>query len=103
MKAELEGMGFSSNRAVRALHHSGNSSIEGAINWLTEHEEDKDIDEPLLVPQVQGAGLLASCAALAGSGVWFAMCPLPFTFHTVRDMHAACIESLYSMGPGARP
>ena len=51
MQAELEGMGFSVNKATRALHFSGNSTVEGAINWLMEHEGEVDLDEPLLVPK----------------------------------------------------
>jgi len=47
---DLEGMGFSTARATRALHFSGNSTIECAINWLSEHQEDADIDEMPLVP-----------------------------------------------------
>jgi len=50
MLADLEAMGFASARATRALHFSGNSTIEGAINWLSEHQEDADIDEMPLVP-----------------------------------------------------
>jgi hypothetical protein len=50
MLADLEGMGFATARATRALHFSGNSTIEGAINWLSEHQEDADIDEMPLVP-----------------------------------------------------
>ncbi|WVZ75324.1 hypothetical protein U9M48_023391 [Paspalum notatum var. saurae] len=50
MLADLEGMGFTLARATRALHFSGNSTIEGAINWLSEHQEDADIDEMPLVP-----------------------------------------------------
>ncbi|KAK3158007.1 hypothetical protein QOZ80_2AG0131630 [Eleusine coracana subsp. coracana] len=50
MLVDLEGMGFSTARATRALHFSGNSTIEGAINWLSEHQEDPDIDEMPLVP-----------------------------------------------------
>ncbi|GAB4844083.1 hypothetical protein Ancab_014047 [Ancistrocladus abbreviatus] len=42
---ELEGMEFPTARATRALHYSGNSSIEAAINWVVEHENDPDIDE----------------------------------------------------------
>ncbi|KAL6634427.1 hypothetical protein ACP70R_027098 [Stipagrostis hirtigluma subsp. patula] len=50
MLTDLEGMGFSTARATRALHFSSNSTIEGAINWLSEHQEDPDIDEMPLVP-----------------------------------------------------
>lgn len=28
---------------------SGNSTIEGAINWVAEHEDDPDIDEMPMV------------------------------------------------------
>lgn len=31
------------------IHFSGNSSLEGAINWVEEHAEDADIDTMLLV------------------------------------------------------
>jgi uncharacterized UBP type Zn finger protein len=31
------------------LHFSGNSTLEGAINWVEEHGEDEDIDTMLLV------------------------------------------------------
>nr|XP_017180130.2 uncharacterized protein LOC103402632 isoform X4 [Malus domestica] len=47
---ELEGMGFSTPRATRALHHSGNASLEVAVNWVVEHENDPDIDEMPSVP-----------------------------------------------------
>ncbi|XP_052188187.1 uncharacterized protein LOC127798682 [Diospyros lotus] len=46
---ELEGMGFQKARATRALHYSGNVSVEAAVNWVVEHENDADIDE---MPQV---------------------------------------------------
>ncbi|XP_021720065.1 UBX domain-containing protein 1-like [Chenopodium quinoa] len=47
---QLEEMGFSLARAIRSLHYSGNSSLEDAINWIVEHENDSDIDEIPLVP-----------------------------------------------------
>ncbi|URE08245.1 PUB domain [Musa troglodytarum] len=47
---QLESMGFPTARATRALHYSGNSSIEAAINWVAEHEDDPDIDQMPLVP-----------------------------------------------------
>ncbi|KAM1049761.1 hypothetical protein TB2_031117 [Malus domestica] len=47
---ELEGMGFSTARATRALHYSGNTSLEAAVNWVVEHETDPNIDEMPLVP-----------------------------------------------------
>lgn len=54
----LLGMDFPRNRAVRSLHGSGNSSVEGAINWLADHEGDDDLDEPLMVKKVSGWSVL---------------------------------------------
>ncbi|KAK9281233.1 hypothetical protein L1049_004128 [Liquidambar formosana] len=47
---ELEEMGFSLARATRALHFSGNASLETASNWIVDHDNDSDIDEMPLVP-----------------------------------------------------
>lgn len=49
--SELRDMGFSENKAVRAIHYAGASSVEAAVNWIVEHDQDVDIDEPLLVPK----------------------------------------------------
>lgn len=46
---ELEAMGFPRARSTRALHYSGNSSLEEAINWVIDHENDLDIDQMPLV------------------------------------------------------
>ncbi|XP_031285521.1 UBX domain-containing protein 1-like [Pistacia vera] len=46
---QLEEFGFSLARSARALHYSGNSSLEDAINWIINHENDADIDEMPLV------------------------------------------------------
>ncbi|KAF2284524.1 hypothetical protein GH714_026120 [Hevea brasiliensis] len=46
---ELEDMGFTIGRAARALHHSGNASLEDAINWIVDHEDDPDIDQVPLI------------------------------------------------------
>ncbi|XP_019707845.1 uncharacterized protein [Elaeis guineensis] len=50
MLKELESMGFPTARATRALHYSGNCSIDAAIDWAVEHEDDTDIDQMPLVP-----------------------------------------------------
>ncbi|KAJ4778954.1 Ubiquitin-associated domain-containing family protein [Rhynchospora pubera] len=47
---ELELIGFPTNRATRALYYTGNCSLEAALNWVIEHENDSDIDQMLLVP-----------------------------------------------------
>ncbi|XWS09159.1 hypothetical protein CRYUN_Cryun40dG0062400 [Craigia yunnanensis] len=47
---ELEAMGFPTARATRALHFSGNTSLESAVNWVVEHEADPDIDQMPMVP-----------------------------------------------------
>ncbi|KAG2580178.1 UBX domain-containing protein 1-like isoform X2 [Panicum virgatum] len=51
MLGELEAMGFPTTRSIRALHFSGNSNLESAVNWLLEHESDPDIDRLPLIPQ----------------------------------------------------
>uniref|UniRef100_K3YIM6 UBA domain-containing protein n=1 Tax=Setaria italica TaxID=4555 RepID=K3YIM6_SETIT len=51
MLGELEAMGFPTVRSIRALHFSGNSNLESAVNWLLEHESDPDIDQLPLVPR----------------------------------------------------
>ena len=63
--ATLVEMGFSVNRATRALYHTGTDTAEVAINWATEHAEDADADEPLLVPKnkiVRTHAFVALCA-----------------------------------------
>lgn len=47
---ELKAMGFQTARATRALHYSGNASLEAALNWVVEHDSDADIDQMPLVP-----------------------------------------------------
>lgn len=48
--ASLCEMGFSAERATRALYATGSDSVEVLVNWLGEHAEDADLDTPLLVP-----------------------------------------------------
>ncbi|KAM6953280.1 LOW QUALITY PROTEIN: UBX domain-containing protein 1 [Aplochiton taeniatus] len=43
-------MGFERNRAEKAVAHTGNQGIERAMDWLMEHENDPDIDEPYVAP-----------------------------------------------------
>ncbi|KAH9986049.1 ubiquitinyl hydrolase [Xylariaceae sp. FL0662B] len=45
----LMAMGFSRNRCERALHATGNSNANAAMEWLFGHMEDPDIDQPLIV------------------------------------------------------
>lgn len=43
----LVAMGLPRNRSARALLAVGGSSIDRALDWLYEHMDDPDIDEPL--------------------------------------------------------
>lgn len=45
--AQLLDMGFPDVRARKSLVHGG--SLEGAMNWLAEHQDDADIDQPYMV------------------------------------------------------
>ncbi|EKD16603.1 uncharacterized protein L3040_001346 [Drepanopeziza brunnea f. sp. 'multigermtubi'] len=51
----LESMGFSRNRCERALHATGNSDANTAMEWLFAHMEDADIDAPLDIGSGGGA------------------------------------------------
>eukprot|EP00871_Galdieria_phlegrea_P002172 jgi/Galph1/2956/GphlegSOOS_G1596.1 len=44
---QLEEMGFPKLRAKRALLRTKQESVDTAMNWLFEHMEDEDIDQPL--------------------------------------------------------
>lgn len=46
---QLMSMGFPSPRCEKALYATGNIDPEAAMNWLFEHMEDPDIDEPLVL------------------------------------------------------
>lgn len=70
---QLLEMGFSELRAHKALAQTKNAGIEPAINWLGEHMEDADIDEPLetpveVKPQVEMDVLLALKEGGGGGG-----------------------------------
>ena len=52
--AQLEGMGFPRNRCERALHATGNSDANAAMEWLFGHMEDPDIDAPLVLDGQSG-------------------------------------------------
>jgi len=53
-KAQLMEMGFSELRAVKALVRTReNGSVEAAAEWIFEHMDDADIDEPLAESELQ--------------------------------------------------
>jgi len=63
-------MGFTQLRAEKALVKTSNGGIEAAVNWLTEHLEDADIDEPLAeeVKQLTQEEVDAETAKAMGGG-----------------------------------
>ena len=52
---QLEAMGFPRVRCEKALHATGNSDAEAAMNWLIAHMEDPDIDTPIDFTPIGGA------------------------------------------------
>eukprot|EP00958_Prasinococcus_capsulatus_P005488 scaffold527_cov368-Prasinococcus_capsulatus_cf.AAC.56 len=46
--AQLVNMGFAQSRCEKATIMVNNGGVEQAMNWLLEHMEDPDIDEPLV-------------------------------------------------------
>ncbi|CCE65684.1 hypothetical protein TPHA_0M01090 [Tetrapisispora phaffii CBS 4417] len=48
--AQLNEMGFTLNAVTRALFATGNQDTESAMNWLFQHMEDFDLNEPFTPP-----------------------------------------------------
>jgi len=53
LKTLTEDMGFTLIRAQKGLLYSSGKTVESAIEWLMQHQDDKDIDEP--IPPVENA------------------------------------------------
>ena len=51
-------MGFSKNAAEKALFMtmSKGQSVENALEWITEHQEDADFNEQLFIVGQEGEG-----------------------------------------------
>lgn len=47
VKTLTESMGFTLLRAQKGLLYSNGGTVESAVEWLMEHQDDADIDEPL--------------------------------------------------------
>jgi ubiquitin carboxyl-terminal hydrolase 5/13 len=56
---QLLAMGFPRIRCEKALHATGNSDTEAAMNWLFSHMDDPDIDIPLVGSKVTGPANMA--------------------------------------------
>lgn len=60
--AQLEGMGFPRVRCEKALHATGNSDANAAMEWLFGHMDDPDIDEPVNLGGGSGGAAAAAAA-----------------------------------------
>lgn len=45
--SQLVEMGFAEIRAKKGLMFGNGSDMDNAVNWIMEHQEDQDIDEPI--------------------------------------------------------
>lgn len=70
--AMLEGMGFPRVRCEKALHATGNTDANSAMEWLFAHMEDPDIDVPVVLggaPDTGGAADPEKLAMLESMGL----------------------------------
>ncbi|BGP37934.1 ubiquitin C-terminal hydrolase Ubp14 [Rhodotorula kratochvilovae] len=74
---QLAGMGFPEIRCKRALIATGHNGAEVAMNWLFEHMEDPDIDDPL--PAAAAAGGVSSGAGEPSEGDVAMVCEMGFS------------------------
>jgi thiol-disulfide isomerase/thioredoxin len=47
LKTLIEEMGFTELRAQKGLMYSSQGTVESSVEWLMEHQDDADIDEPI--------------------------------------------------------
>ncbi|KAL8961787.1 MAG: hypothetical protein Q9193_001702 [Seirophora villosa] len=68
---QLEAMGFPRVRCEKALHATGNTDADTAMNWLFAHMEDPDIDVPLQItaPSSSGGVDAESVEMMAAMGI----------------------------------
>jgi len=64
----LTDMGFLPNRAAKAWAIMGSRGVQAAMDWLLEHNEDPDIDEPYKAPQGNVLGAPSETAMETSSG-----------------------------------
>ena len=53
LKTLTEAMGFSLLRAQKGLLCGNGGNVEGAVEWLMQHQDDVDIDEPITAAKAQ--------------------------------------------------
>jgi len=57
LDALTSSMGFTLIRAQKGLLNGNGGTVEGAVEWLMQHQDDADIDEPIpFVPKAGGGG-----------------------------------------------
>ncbi|KAL7557280.1 hypothetical protein ACA910_016244 [Epithemia clementina (nom. ined.)] len=54
LKTLTESMGFTLLRAQKGLLYGNGGTIDGAVDWLMEHQDDADIDEPIPADAASG-------------------------------------------------
>eukprot|EP00903_Cladosiphon_okamuranus_P006438 g6298.t1 len=64
--SQLMEMGFAEIRAKKGLMFGNGNDMENAVNWLMEHQEDADIDEP--IPEGDTVAMDVDGGAGAGGG-----------------------------------
>ena len=91
-----ESMGFSLIRAQKGLLN-GNGTVEGAVEWLLDHQEDDDIDIPIeRVPKKSGA-VAISYKCVATGKIFANMADLEL--HANRTGHSDFEETTESKKP----
>uniref|UniRef100_A0A915NYB9 Ubiquitin carboxyl-terminal hydrolase n=1 Tax=Meloidogyne floridensis TaxID=298350 RepID=A0A915NYB9_9BILA len=65
---QLMDMGFTENASIKASIHTKNAGLESAANWILQHMDDADLNEPLPSSQSTGAPTTESKEVRNGSG-----------------------------------